>query len=160
MPSFSFKDQADIPDTYYTDIRTYLPTERIGFSEIGWNSSGKGGEAMQAAFWDYNVDASQIYLIALGQVTGTAFFTREKVLCRLLERLSWYELIDLFGREFLTSNITKSIVNKLRNPEMRNRYEFIKRILQGEALSSTGWSDQNRKRLGAAVLSNRWYSLK
>jgi hypothetical protein len=50
-PYFFYKDPAEIPDDYYTAIRTYLPTERIGFSEIGWASKGSGSEETQATYY-------------------------------------------------------------------------------------------------------------
>jgi hypothetical protein len=113
---------------------------------------------IKSAFWDYNIDPENIYMIALGKKEGTIFFTREKILIRLLERLSWYEIIDLFGKEFLKRNLSSSVVSKIRNQEIRNRYEFIRKILQGETISYSGWSAQNRKRLESSVLSDRRYS--
>ena len=112
---------------------------------------------IKAAFWDYNIDPHDIYLIALGKKERAGFFTKERILIRLLERLSWYELIDLFGKEFLIRNLESSIIRKIRNQGIRNRYELIRRILQGEVVSNTGWSLQNRKRLKSSVLSHRWY---
>ncbi|MCF6271091.1 MAG: hypothetical protein L3J41_15370 [Melioribacteraceae bacterium] len=111
---------------------------------------------INSAFWDYNIDPNDIYLIVLGKKEGTGFFTVEKILIRLLERLSWYEIVDLFGKEFLTKNLSPSIIKEIRNPEIRNRYEFIRRILQRETLSHTGWGFENRKRLKSSVLSHRW----
>jgi len=112
---------------------------------------------MKAAFWDYAVDPYNIFLIALGKKMGNRFFSKEKILVRLIERLSWYEIIDLFGKEFLAKNLNPSIISKIRNPEIRNKYEFIRRVLQEETLSYSGWSVQNRQRLKSSVLSNRRY---
>ncbi len=110
-----------------------------------------------SAFWDYNINPEEIYLISLGKKKDTKFFTKEKILIRLFERLSWYEILDLFGREFLKKNLTPKLIKKIRNPNIRNRYELIRKILQGEALPATGWSAENRKRLKASVLSHRRY---
>jgi hypothetical protein len=118
-------------------------------------SSKEINKKIKAAFWDYNIDPHNIYLTALGKKTGAGFFTREKILVRLIERLSWYELIDLFGKEFLIKNLSQSIIGKVRNSEIRNRYESIRKILQGEAVSNTGWSNKNRRRLKASLLSDR-----
>jgi len=112
---------------------------------------------IKAAFWDYNIEPHNIYLIVLGKREEKGFFTREKILVRLIETLSWYELIDLFGIEFLVKNMGQSIIAKIRNPEIRVRYESARKILQGEAISDSGWSDKNRERLKASLLSDRWY---
>lgn len=50
-PYFFYKNPDEIPKDYYTAIRTYLPTDRIGFSEIGWASKGSGSEETQATFY-------------------------------------------------------------------------------------------------------------
>lgn len=50
-PSFSHRDPDDLPRDYYTSIRMFLPTERIGFSEIGWFSKGKSSEDVQAKYY-------------------------------------------------------------------------------------------------------------
>jgi len=112
---------------------------------------------IKSAFWDYNICPQDIYMVVVGKKEGSGIFTREKILIRLLERLSWYEIIDLFGKEFLRKNLRQAIISKIRNPEIRNRYEFIRRILQKETVSFTGWSVQNRKRLESSILSHRWY---
>lgn len=112
---------------------------------------------IKAAFWDYDIDPYEIYLVVLGKKEGDNFFSKGKILIRLIERLSWYEIVDLFGKEFLANNLSPLIISKIRNPEIRNRYEFIRRVLQGETLSYTGWSVQNRQRLKSSVLSKRRY---
>jgi hypothetical protein len=112
---------------------------------------------IKSVYWDYNVDPVEIYLTIIGRRNVDGFFTKEKILLRLIERLSWYELIDLLGKEYLTKNLNKTIIEKIRNPQIRNKYESIRKILQGEAVSTAGWSDQNRKRLKASILSDRRY---
>ncbi|HEX9739619.1 MAG TPA: hypothetical protein VGA29_02495 [Ignavibacteriaceae bacterium] len=113
---------------------------------------------IKSAFWDYDIDPYEIYLIGLGKKPGNNFFSKDKILIRLIERLSWYEIVDLFGKEYLTKNLNPTLINKIRNPEIRNRYEFIRKVLQGETVSYTGWSIQNRQRLKSSVLSDRRYS--
>ena len=111
---------------------------------------------IKAAFWDYNIDPNKLYLILIGKDSGKEF-SKEKILLRLLERLSWYELLDILGKEYLANNLNRLWINKIRNPVIREKYESIRKILQGEAISNSGWSDQNRKRLKASLLSDRRY---
>jgi len=120
-------------------------------------SNDEINKKIKSAFWDYDIDPEETYLIALGKKKGDNFFSKEKILIRLIERLSWYEIVDLFGKEFLTKNLSPSIISKIKNPDIRNRYEFIRRVLQGETLSYSGWSIQNRQRLKSSVLSDRRY---
>ncbi|HXN85687.1 MAG TPA: hypothetical protein VN867_06425 [Candidatus Binataceae bacterium] len=49
----AFGDPAKVkvaPD-YYSSVRKILPTQRIGFSEIGWSSAAPSNEDQQAAFF-------------------------------------------------------------------------------------------------------------
>ncbi len=40
-----------VPDDYYSGIRQYLPTQRVGISEFGWSSAPPSSEREQAAFY-------------------------------------------------------------------------------------------------------------
>lgn len=42
---------ATLPDDFYSSIRNYLPTERIGISEISWYSGDTGSEGLQNEFY-------------------------------------------------------------------------------------------------------------
>jgi len=112
---------------------------------------------IKSAYWDYDIDPEKLYLIAIEEEGSEVFFTKEKILLRLIERLSWYELIDIFGKEYLSRNLNKALIEKIRNPQIRNKYESIRKILCGETVSPAGWSNQNRKRLKASILFNRWH---
>jgi hypothetical protein len=111
-------------------------------------------QKIQSAFWDYNIDPSKLYLILLDKNPSIGSLTKEKILLRLIETLSWYEILDLLGKDYLRKNLTKDITNKIRNSVLRERYEYVRRILQNEALSSSGWSDENRKRLKTSIPSH------
>lgn len=111
---------------------------------------------IKSVFWDYNVDPGELYQIVLEKKHGEGFLNKEYVFKRILERLSWYEIIEIFGLDFLKRNLTAKIIFEIRNTTLKSRYEFIRKILQGETLSFTGWSIENRKRLKSSVLSHRW----
>jgi hypothetical protein len=49
--AFGDPSRAKLPDDYYSSVRTYLPTQRIAISEIGWSSAPPADEAIQAAFF-------------------------------------------------------------------------------------------------------------
>lgn len=49
-PSF-FKAVDKMPAEYYSAVRKLLPTQRLGFSEIGWNSKADSNEELQAAYY-------------------------------------------------------------------------------------------------------------
>jgi len=49
--AFGDPSKTKVPDDYYSSLRTYLPTERVGFAEIGWSSAPPSTEQAQAAFF-------------------------------------------------------------------------------------------------------------
>ena len=112
---------------------------------------------LKPIIWDYRLDPLDFYRIALGQQAGQGWFTQEWALRRLLERLNWYDLIDLFGLDFLKVHLTPQLVAKLRIKELRHRYEIARCLLNQQPLPLSGWDSQTRQRCQDAVLSNRWY---
>ncbi len=112
----------------------------------------------KGVIWDYNIDPYDLYLIALSKKNNIGFFNSERSLLRLLERLSWYEVLQVFKTDFLKENLTPHLISKIRNVQLRERYELIRKILHEETLSLTGWDIKNRERIKSSLLSNRWYS--
>lgn len=112
---------------------------------------------LKGVVWDYDIDPYEFYLIAIGEREGVGFINKERALLRLLERLSWYEELSLFGEDFLRASLTVELISRLRNNDLRKKYELIRGLLQGEALPLTGWSPENRKRIRASVLFDRRY---
>lgn len=49
--AFGDPSKAKVPDDYYSSVRKYLPTQRVGISEIGWSSAPPANEDIQAAFF-------------------------------------------------------------------------------------------------------------
>ncbi len=50
-PGSYYGDPPLMPDAYYSSVRTLLPTQTLGFSEVGWVATDAASEATQAAFW-------------------------------------------------------------------------------------------------------------
>ena len=49
--AFGDPSKAKVPDDYYSSVRKYLPTQRVGISEIGWSSAPPANETIQANFF-------------------------------------------------------------------------------------------------------------
>lgn len=113
-------------------------------------------ETLSPIFWDYEVDVNRLYLITLGKESAYLFFTKEYILKRILERVPWYSILKLYGKDYLTQNLTHELIEKIRNQEIRNRYELVRKVLHGEPVPPTGWSLENRTRLKNSLLSDRW----
>lgn len=113
---------------------------------------------LQPILWDYQIDVVEFYHIALGQRSGIGMLDQQKAFLRILERVSLYDIFDLFDLEVLKKYLTSTLIKKLRFPELQRKYEIIRKILHGEPISFPGWSAETRQRTQNTVLSNRWYS--
>ena len=113
---------------------------------------------LQPLLWDYHIEADDFYRIALGQKAGIGFLHQQQALLRILERLSWYDILELFDCEFLKNHITSDLISKMRFPATKRKYEILRKILHGQSVSFPEWSAETRQRAQNAILSNRWYS--
>ncbi|NUM61583.1 MAG: hypothetical protein HUU44_05445 [Ignavibacteriaceae bacterium] len=111
---------------------------------------------LKSIVWDYNAEQLSLDKLISGDINSIDEYEFKFILNRMLERLNWYELIDILGIDILKKLLTPETINKLRNKELRERYERIRRILYKESLPFTGWDPEYRKRIKATVLSHRW----
>ena len=75
-----------------------------------------------------------MYEAAAGIRPRAGAFTQETALLRLLERLGWYDLIDLFGLDRLKILLTQERIARLRFQELRERYELARNAVVGLAV--------------------------
>jgi hypothetical protein len=120
--------------------------------------SEKTRNIMKKIIWDYDIDPYDLYEVVCGRKERIGQFDATRVFVRMLEILSWYELIAVLGLEFIKCRLTMDVISQLRFKDQRNRYGFIRKILQGESVSFSGWSPEYRERIKHTLLSNRWYS--
>jgi hypothetical protein len=115
-------------------------------------------KALRGIIWDYDVDPDELFEVITGKREKSGPFDAERIFVRMLERLSWYELIELLGLEFIKNHLSKDVIRKIRFKALRGRYETIRKILSGDPLSFSGWDHEYREKIKYTLLSNRWYS--
>ena len=113
--------------------------------------------ALRGIIWDYDVDPDELFEVITGKREKSGPFDAERIFVRMLERLSWYELIELLGLEFIKNHLSKDVIRKIRFKALRGRYETIRKILSGDPLSFSGWDHEYREKIKYTLLSNRWY---
>ena len=114
-------------------------------------------KTIQPILWDYDIDPVVFYNIALGKHPAVGMLDQERALLRILQQLPFYDILDLFGQPFLKKVLTQDLIKKMRFAHQRQNYEIIRKILQREPVSFSGWSAETRQRCRNAVLSKRWY---
>src|SRR4030065_6273 len=107
-------------------------------------------------FWDYNTELLPLAKVIAKDLNSIDNYEFKLMLNRMLERLNWYELMDILGIELIKKLLTPEIIGKLRNKELKDRYERIRRILFKEPLPLSGWDPEYRKRIKFTLLSYRW----
>ena len=112
---------------------------------------------LKTIFWDYNTERLNLDKVISMDFSSIDEYEFKLILNRMLERLSWYEMLDIVGVELIKKHLTAEVIGRLRSKELKDRYERIRRILFKEPLPFSGWDSEYRKRIKATLLSNRWY---
>ena len=114
---------------------------------------------LERLLWDYDLNAKDFYDLLLGKKARIGLWNQERALIRVLERLGWYDIVNILGLEYLKEHLTLQIIEKLRFPDLQRKYGIVRKVLHGEPVSFSGWDSETRQRARDAVLSNRWYSV-
>ena len=112
---------------------------------------------LKRLIWDYHIEAEEIYDFIIHKQNNLYHFTREMLYIRILERLSWYEILDCFPLDTVKEMLDKKIINSLRTESMREKYDYTRRILFKETLPVSRWYNKDIQKTKYPLLSNRWY---
>jgi hypothetical protein len=112
---------------------------------------------LKPILWDYQINPCDFFDVATGKKAQIGSFDQTKALIRILERLSWYDLVNLFGIDGLAELLEKNVISRIRIKELREKYEFARKILHKETVSFSGWSPEYREKIKHRLLSDRWY---
>ena len=113
---------------------------------------------LKRIFWDYNINLLNLDKIAALQLDEIDRYELDMIINRMLERLSWFDLLDILGVDLLKKILASGSINRLRSNELKDRYERIRRILFKEPLPLSGWDTEYIKRIKTTLLSNRLYA--
>ena len=108
--------------------------------------------------WDYNIEVDDISAVINGEKEYAGHWNFDRIFLRMLERLRWYDLLELLGRKSIQEKLVPPIINQIRSAEKRKKYERLGKILRGEPVSFTKWSLKYRDEIKDSLFSNRWYS--
>ncbi len=107
--------------------------------------------------WDYEINPNDVLGVLRGGKKKCAHWDFEHILLRMLERLNWYDILYILGKEKIKNNLTPSIISKIHNKDQKKRYEYIRRVLHKEPVSYTEWGPEFSKRIRNTLFSDRWY---
>lgn len=118
----------------------------------------KSGSILKRIIWDYHISPDEIYDFLRSDNEHLYHFTKEMLYIRILERLSWYEILELFSVSHIKEMLDKETIKKLRSESMRQKYEYARRVLHKEPLSFSRWHNKDNKEYAYPILSDRWYN--
>lgn len=83
---------------------------------------------LKMAFWDYNYSEDELYAV-LFEEAQIEYLPQERIYQRLLETYSWYQLLEIVPKEQIQKLLAENIIKKLRFPQLRNRYYYVRELL-------------------------------
>ncbi len=113
-------------------------------------------QLLRTTFWDYNPPETDLLEVVTG-FSKEGLIPRENIFVRMLERLGWHEILEIIDVQTVKELLTPSVISRIRQPELRERYEFIRSVLSGSPLSFAGWGDEYYQRIKHTLFSDRWY---
>lgn len=108
--------------------------------------------------WDYHYPPQNILNLINKKITYCGHWDFELIFTRILERLTWYDILYIFGPKELKLNLTKTRISKIYHEELKDHFEKLRKILCGESISFTKWGPEFSKEIKYTLFSNRWYS--
>jgi hypothetical protein len=107
--------------------------------------------------WDYDISPEEMFAVIGGEQSHAGHWNRDDLLVRMLERLSWYDLLEFYSPESLAEKLTTEVVQRVYLNEKRAKYERLAKILRGETVPFTKWGSEYREQCKNTLFSNRWY---
>jgi len=108
--------------------------------------------------WDYTISVEDMFAVINGEKSHAGHWNQDDLLIRMLERLSWYDLLDFFTPDILALKLNPNLLSRVHNKEKRAKYERLGKILRGETVSFTKWGAEYSAECKNTLFSNRWYS--
>jgi len=84
---------------------------------------------LQKLFWDYDFTGEELQNLLEGNVSRIGHLDRHSLYARMLSSLTWYEILDLAGKNHLEELLSNEVVGKIFSKDLKKKYGVAKRIL-------------------------------
>jgi hypothetical protein len=85
---------------------------------------------LKQILWDYNITAQEVEAVLNGQIQRAGHYSREMIFQKLIESYSWFTIVQIFTPYEIRDLLTGDVINRLRTPSLRNKYEFVRKRIQ------------------------------
>jgi hypothetical protein len=80
--------------------------------------------------WDYKIPVEDLENVLNGKESHAGHYNRDLLFRKIIETYPWFTVLQLFAPEEIRVLLTENVINKLRVPSLRKKYDFIYRRLQ------------------------------
>ena len=80
--------------------------------------------------WDYNISIDKIKELFSGKIKSIEHYNQETLFKKVLESLPWFSILQILDIQLKKKILTKEVIKKLRSPDLRNKYFYVRDRLQ------------------------------
>ncbi len=107
--------------------------------------------------WDYNISPEEVDKLIKGETEFAGHYDINSLFIKILNNLTWYEIIEIINIDKIKILLTDEIINKIRVKSIQKNYAKLKKLLRNETVSSTRWYSASNEQIAYPILSDRWY---
>ena len=80
--------------------------------------------------WDYNISPEEVDKLIKGETEYAGHYDINNLFRKMLESFPWFIILQIFEIDAILKLLTDKTINKLRMPDLRNKYRYVKNRLQ------------------------------
>lgn len=84
---------------------------------------------LRQIIWDYNIPAAEIDSVLKGNTEIAGHYNQSMLVRKIVESYPWFTVLELITPEELCKVLDNELIEKLRSPSLRKKYEFIQKRL-------------------------------
>jgi ABC-type Zn2+ transport system substrate-binding protein/surface adhesin len=85
---------------------------------------------LKSLLWDYNISTDEIEQLINGEIDHVYHYTFESFMQKMIQNLPWYTIIRIVPLKRIKEVLTQSFIDKIRQPSLRNKYNYVRNKLQ------------------------------
>ena len=89
-------------------------------------SRPKQDKLLRQLSWDYDLPEADIRALLEGKRERAGHYTRHELFRKLLETYPWFTILQLIPVKEVKELLTDDVINTLRSPSLKKKYEFIR----------------------------------
>ncbi len=81
--------------------------------------------------WDYTIPKEDLEKLLSGETDRAGHYTLDALFVKMLQGISWFSIIKIFGKETVLKLLTPENIKRLRFKSLQNQFTYVKsRLLE------------------------------